>query len=185
MSEQHGFDDIEPVPEQPEPVEQYGIATIPYGMPVTNIVDATRVVSVLQLLRDTAGRKRAQAEQEATLLEREADRIEATYTPALAAFTRSQLAGKVKSITLATGQGGDKPARMGFRTVKGGLRIVDKEAAVAWAELEKLNDLLAVEVVTKPIADRFKAWYEAHKKETGEVPDGCIVEPDKESFRVS
>ena len=163
-----------------EGLAQRGIARIPWDFAVECVEDAGIVVGAIQLRRDTARRIREQAEQMAAQAEREADRIEERFTPALRTVTERAIAGgKTKSIKLITGQGGDAPTVMGFRKVTGGLRIVDKDKALAWAK-EELPDAVNVKTVETPVAATLKTHYE----DTGEIADGCEVVPDDNRFYV-
>jgi len=165
-------------------LEQRGIARVPFGLLVQTEQDAAVVVGAIQLRRDTASRIREQANQMATQAKREANRLEELFRGQLSAYTlKATASGKARSIKLVTGQGGDKPTQMGFRTVKGGLRIVDADAAMNWVQHNGEGDEASAEFVKEtvryaPVADTFKA----HFADTGEVPDGCIVTEDEQRF---
>jgi len=161
---------------------QRGIGRIPFDLVVESEQDAAIVVGAIQLRRDTARRIREQAEQMAAQAEREADRIEERFTPALRSFTERAIeGGTARSIKIITGQGGSAPTAMGFRKVAGGLRIVDKDAAMAWAIDESIEaDAVSVKTVMAPVAAAFKAHYDA----TGEIPGGCEVTESEDRFYV-
>ena len=164
-------------------LEQRGIARVPFGLLVQTEQDAAVVVGAIQLRRDTASRIREQANQMATQAEREADRLEELFRGQLSAYTlKATASGKSKSIKLVTGQGGSAPTQMGFRTVKGGLRIVDKDKAMRWAAEEltssQIEQCITVKQIQTPVADAYKARF----AETGELPDGCIVTEDEQRF---
>jgi len=111
-------------------MEGRGLARVPFDLMIQTEQDAAVVVGAIQLRRDTARRIREQAEQMAAQAEREADRLEDRFTPQLRNFTERSIGdGKKKSIKLVTGQGGSLPTTLGFRSVKGGLRIVDEKKA--------------------------------------------------------
>ena len=166
-------------------LEFRGIARVPWGLTIQTEADAAVVVGAVQLRRDTAQRRRAQTEKLAAQEERDAERIEERYRGQLSAFTLIALAGQtVKSIALVTGQGGDKPTRMGFRNVPGGLRIVDKDKAMQWAAenltSSEIEECIIVKQTQTPVAEAYKARF----AETGEIPDGCNVVPDEQRFYI-
>jgi len=156
-----------------------GLRRVPRDFLIVSEHDAAYVVGEIQRRRDWA----AQMESVAAQVRQDADRLEQYFAGQLEAFTARQIKGtRAKSIKLVTGQGGSEPARLGFRKVKGGLRIVDKEAAIAWAREccsdEEYADYVRERVIESPVADRFKQ----HFAETGECPGGCEVVEDEEKF---
>jgi hypothetical protein len=174
----------------------YGIAAVPLDLPVTTTGEAERVVAAILERRDKAKELRDRVKvltDRANALIADCDSDEKIvfdcYEARLRAFVLAHLPknrkGEFKSKTLKLLTG-----KANLRDVPGGLRVKDDEKAVKWAEQqapEIRNALLAVNVQMTPIADAFKAYYEARLRTPDgcEVPDGCIVEPDKESFRVS
>ena len=162
-------------------VESHGLMAVPYNLAVTTEKDAAFVVGAIQLRRGTAERIKAQANAMAAQIERDADRLETHFAGQLEGYTREHLVGKAKSIKIVTGQGGEKLAVMGFRTVRGGLRIEDKEKALDWGgEQENELDFVNVKTTYAPIAAAFKKHFET----TGEMPAGCLLKDDTESFTI-
>lgn len=84
---------------------------------------------------------------------------------------KSLLHGK-KTLKLLTGT-------LSFRKVPGGLKVVDEKAAIAWA---KLNKVPAVE--EKVVEKLSKDFLQKHMEATGELPDGCEVKEEYQSFSV-
>ena len=166
------------IPFPPEPdVSQFGLAQVPLSLIIREERDAVLVLAAIQLRRDTARRIREQAEQMAAQAERAAAWIEERFKQQLEGFTRSRLTGKAKGIKLITGQGGNEPTVMGFRTSPTRLKIVDQEQAVANAPSA---EFIRTKVTNEPIADKFKE----HWLTTGEIPAGCEVVPKQEVFYI-
>jgi len=124
---------------------------------------------------------REQAQAMIDAVERYKDWLDRRFEPQMRAYVKHKLAGsKTKSLKLMTGHSAE-PARVGFRKVKGGLRITDPDKVVEWAlRRENYVDMVAQRTVFKPIAEKVKQYF----AETGEVPPGCEVKPDEETFYV-
>lgn len=82
---------------------------------------------------------------------------------------------KGKSIKLLTGT-------LGFRSVKGGPRVVDKDAVIAWASSDEIErgSFLAYETVVKVNTDAVKDYVAS----TGEIIPGVEIKDDEERFYV-
>ena len=167
-----------------EDADHAGVALprVPYGMAVEMLRDAGLVVGALQDCDATEARIQAQADTMKNAVRRYRDWLWRQYEYPLKQLAASELQGKKqKSLKLLTGQGGDKPAKLGFRTVKGSLRIVNKEEAVQWADRDDTTvGFIKTLTEHKPIAAKFKEHFE----QTGEIPDGCEVTEDEERFYV-
>ena len=85
-------------------------------------------------------------------------------------YGRRQRAAGRKSLSLPTGT-------VRTREVRGSLVVTNADAAVAWAEANA-PDLLTVTVSLN------KAAAKRHLAETGELPDGCEVAPDRLSVAI-
>ena len=85
-------------------------------------------------------------------------------------WTRGNLPRKKKSIKLLTGT-------VGFRSLKGGLAVDDKEAIIEWA---RVNCPAAI----KTIEDISKTGLNEYFEKTGDVPDGCILLDASDKFYV-
>ena len=119
---------------EPDTLRQYNIAPIRFGFAVTDRESATVLVGGIQLRRDTAKRIMEQAAEMAGQLTRDAGWLAHSYQMSLRAVTCALTVGTGrKSINLVTGQGDDKPVRMGFYTVSGTLKIEDADKAMRWA----------------------------------------------------
>lgn len=162
------------------------VRSVPRGLQVTDTTSAKLVVAAIQAARLAAANSRAQGEAMAAVAERYADWLGSTYAVQLQAVVRAETGERGgKSIKLLTGVTAE-PAKVGFRTAPGGLRIVDAEAAVAWAREQfdphEADGFVRVpEPKPSPIAAKFKQWYE----DTGECPPGCIVQEPEERFTIS
>ena len=66
--------------------------------------------------------------------------------------------------------------KFGRRKVNTRLKVEDKKAVIAWAEAEGLKGLLDY----KP--QIIKAELDAHFKSSGEIPEGCEVEPEHDRY---
>jgi len=162
------------------------VPQVPWNFVPAKKEDAEFIIAAVQQIRAGCVHRTAQVAEMNAVAERLADSLEARYRPALEAIVKTELAGgKAKSIKLVTGVT-DKPTRAGFRTVTGGLRIVDKDAAVAWADEEFATDaetlaaFVKERVVRSPVAQPFKDHY----GDTGEVPGGCEVVADEDKFYI-
>lgn len=169
-----------------ETVQSHGLMAVPYDLVVDGDGPAALVVRAAQTRLAMANALESQVASVTAKLRNDAARIEDRFRLQLEAYTRSKLVGKAKSTKLITGAGGDKPTVLGFRTVKGGFRITDKDAALNWAldwaqetQLDAEKFLKLTETVA-PVADKFKA----HFAGTGEIPDGCEVVEDVEKFYI-
>ena len=78
--------------------------------------------------------------------------------------------GKKKSRALVHGT-------VGWRKKGGGLSVTDVEALLAWARAQPVEAEL-LRIKEEPALSAIKKHYAA----TGEVPDGCDVEPEVEEF---
>jgi len=168
-----------------ETVQSHGLMAVPYDLVVDGDGPAALVVRAAQTRLAMANALESQVASVTAKLRNDAARIEDRFRLQLEAYTRSKLVGKAKSTKLITGAGGDKPTVLGFRTVKGGLRIVDDAGALEWVAKNVEGDEARAEFVKetiryKPIADAFKR----HFKATGEIPDGCEVVEDVEKFYI-
>lgn len=81
--------------------------------------------------------------------------------------------------------GGKKKSRkllhgtVGWRSKGGGLSVTDAEALLAWARAQPV-EAEVLRIKEDPALKAIKALFEA----TGEVPDGCDVEPETEEFNL-
>lgn len=102
---------------------------------------------------------------------READEAAAFFLPLLEQWARANPPAKGKTIRLPTGA-------LSFRTVPGGPRLADPDAALAWARQNKPELIVVKESVR--ISD-LKSWIEASG---GELPDGVEIADARETFDV-
>jgi phage host-nuclease inhibitor protein Gam len=101
------------------------------------------------------------------------DSFRAYFDPQAEHFARLVLdaaGGKTKTLKTLGGS-------FSFRTVPGGLRVIDKDAALQWAK-EHAPALVEVKTVESLPAAALKS----HLQTTGEVPAGCEIADDRESF---
>jgi len=162
------------------------VPSVPWNFVPATIGDVTFLVAAVQQIRAGIAHRTAQVAEMNAVAERLAEALEGRYLSGdgpVAAIVRGELAGgKAKSLKLVTGVS-DTPTVAGFRRVPGGLRIVDKDAALTWAEGEtadaqgRLVRRRVVETVA-PVAAEFAAYH----KSTGEVPGGCEVVEPRETF---
>lgn len=64
---------------------------------------------------------------------------------------------------------------VGFRKCGGGLKVVDKDAVLKWCQAQPIETGV-LRVKEEPAVDAIKRHY----GNTGEVPPGCDVEPERE-----
>jgi len=153
---------------------------VPWHLVIIDKSSAALVVGAMQDCKSMQAAIQAQADRMKAAVERYAACLHERHDNQLREFTGQALDGKkVRSIELITGHG-DKPAVVGFRSVTGGLRIVDKDAAKVWAEENNLPEYITRKVVESPVADAYKEYY----AETGEIPDGCEVVAKHDKFFV-
>ena len=81
-----------------------------------------------------------------------------------------RIGGKAKSVDVLGG-------RFAFRFVPGGLRKVSKDEVLEWAEIHA-PELITTKVLEDVSADALKT----HWKTTGEVPAGCELVDDRQTF---
>lgn len=150
-----------------------------HNLIIQNVDDVAFAVGEQLRYRHAVAALKAQFAAKIAQAERYVESVEQARRPVIEELVRREVAGqKTKSLKLNTAAG-PEPTRVGFRKKPGGLKIVDEKAAVAWAEGGP-DGLLVERVVVKPVADAFKAYFAA----SGEIPDGCIVQEDSETFYV-
>lgn len=102
---------------------------------------------------------------------READEAAAFFLPLLEAWARQNPPRKGKTIRLPTGA-------LAFRSVPGGPRLANPDAALAWARQNKPE---LIEVRERVTISTLKDWIEASG---GELPDGVEIADAREAFEV-
>lgn len=102
----------------------------------------------------------------------ELERVEARFLLPLEDWARANPPKKGKTIKTLAGN-------LSFRTVKGGMRVTDKAAALEYARAER-PELLRVKMIEELDAEKAKA----HALETGEVVPGLEWVEDREVFDV-
>lgn len=102
---------------------------------------------------------------------READEAAAFFLPLLEAWARQNPPRKGKTIRLPTGA-------LSFRSVPGGPRLADPEAALSWARQNKPE---LIEVKERVTITALKGWIESSG---GELPDGVEMTDARETFDV-
>jgi len=165
-------------------LEQQGLAVRAPAAALATLADAERVVGDILRLEAAADCLEQQYADVVAKLRRFAGFLRTASEPALRAFAAEQLEGKkAKSLALVTGVG-EKPTKIGFRKLPGGLRVVEPEKALAWAdetfEEPEHAEFVRVTVKRAPVADRFKAHY----ADTGEIPPGCEASEDEDKFYI-
>lgn len=101
---------------------------------------------------------------------REVADLEGLFLPQLEEWARQNPPRKGKTIRLPTGA-------LAFRTVPGGPRVADEEAALSWA---RQHLPAAVQVRERVIAAEIKGYVAA----TGELPPGVELAEERETFSV-
>ena len=160
------------------------VTRVPWDYPVQTIEDATFIIAAKLQAKVAIASMRAQTEAKIAVMERYCDSLDSRYQLPIEHIVKRELAGGTKkSMSLVTGVG-SVPTKVGFRSVKGTLKVVNAASAVAWAKEcewgEGTPPFVKTEEVIKPIAATFKA----HFKATGEVPPGTEITEDEERFFV-
>lgn len=122
-------------------------------------------------------KQRIQSQAAAIVAQLDSDRagLERMHEADLQEFVKNLLAGgKRKSLTLLQGT-------CGFRTVPGGLRVSDANAAETYA---KKREWICEIVTLRFDAADYRKIAERELQETGEVLPGCDVVPERESFSI-
>jgi phage host-nuclease inhibitor protein Gam len=105
-------------------------------------------------------------------LEGERDGFRAQFLVPLQQWAEANLPKKGKTIHLLTGS-------LSFRRVKGGTRIVDRQALLNWCE-----DHL-VEAVTLTMQKGIDAEVvRAHYEDSGEIPPGVMLQEERDEFYI-
>ena len=114
--------------------------------------------------------------QSARLIERARARrkgLEMRFGDELRRYASSRTVGmRQRTLTLVT-------ADCSFRKVPGGIRVVDKERAQAWADAH-----LPTAIATKVVKSLIDAEIKEHVAATGELPPGVEQVEDRETFVV-
>jgi phage host-nuclease inhibitor protein Gam len=103
--------------------------------------------------------------------ERDVASAERFFLPLLEAWARQHPPKKGKTIRLTTGA-------LVFRSVPGGPRLADPDAALAWARANKPE---LIEVKERVTITALRGWIEASG---GELPDGVEIVDARETFDV-
>lgn len=101
---------------------------------------------------------------------KEAERAREFFEPHLESYFQDNPPKKGKSTKLASGT-------LGYRTAKGGIRIIDQVMLVEWAAETDPTMILTVTKRTVAAAEA-----KAHYRATGEIPAGCDLTEDSENF---
>lgn len=94
------------------------------------------------------------------------------YEQELEAFARSQLTGDRKSTMLANG------IKLSFRRIAPKLEVRDEDAFLDWAKAWLPEAVKVTESVAKTTVNE-------HWKDTGEIPQGCEVAPERTGFYIN
>lgn len=152
--------------------ETHPLAESSYGEPwrVTDEQRAAWATDKVLAARERLARVKAACQAMIDDAAREAQDVEAFFLPLLEEWARNNPPRKGKTIRLLTGA-------LSFRTVPGGPRVTDAEAALSWAKAEYADLVIVSERLdVNGIKDYVKA--------SGDVPPGVeIIEP-RESFDV-
>ena len=141
---------------------------------VDNEEKAAWLVRKVNQARERAEKAKEWAAREFERAEAEEARLMARFGAELERFARARLAGgKKRSFSLPSGT-------VGFRKAPARLAVDDDAAALEWAKQNAPAAVVivpAVEKLSKPdLSIAFKA--------TGEIPSGCHVEDEHDSFSV-
>lgn len=113
-----------------------------------------------------------QHERARAALVREREALDGLFLVPLQQWVEVNMPRKGRTIHLLTGS-------ISFRRVKGGPRVVDSAACLAWAT-EALPDAVVTHVTRKVDAQAIKE----HVRETGEIPPGVQIAEDAERLYV-
>lgn len=151
----------------------------PLAPPEFHIDSDDRVEWLLGKLADLdarADRVKRNAEEILADIQRQQERLLARFGRELEDYCRQKLGPEPRSKTLKFLQG-----KVNWRTVKGGPRLVDHEAALAFLDEHDEYFERCVTVTPRVRASDYIALVE----ETGELLPGIEVVPDREAFYVN
>ena len=132
----------------------------------------------MYLLRQEIALVKAQHEELLTRLISDLSSSEAYFLPHIKHWAAPQVAGaKRKSIILPYGT-------VQFRTVKAGVQIADKEAAIAWAQGACLDSALRTVTTVSLDAEEYKRIAMLRLSTLGEIVPGIITTEAHEAFSV-
>ena len=99
--------------------------------------------------------------------------LEWRFGKQLEGWARQNLPSGKKSVKLLTGT-------LAFRKVSESLEVVDEAALMSWAQGDcpEAYKVKMVETIDKKVVKE-------HWKKTGEIPPGCDIKPESESFSIS
>jgi hypothetical protein len=133
---------------------------------------ASWAVNKILSYEETRARIKAQADRMLADIDRREASFRERFEPELARWAEERMPKHRRFVDTLAG-------RIGFRLVKGGPRIVDREAATEWAK-EHLPGAVFSEMVLKLDARRVKEHVEKH----GELPPGVDFTPDEDRLYV-
>jgi phage host-nuclease inhibitor protein Gam len=139
---------------------------------VVNEEHAAWVVNRILTVEEKIARLEAQYKKASAALAREKEALEARFMAPLEAWAEANLPRKGRTIHLLTGS-------LSFRAVKGGPRVADSAATLAWAS-EALPDAVITQTTRKVDAAAVKAYV----MDTGEIPPGVEIIEDAQRFYV-
>lgn len=144
----------------------------PGGFHVDSKAAAEWVIDKMIALDERAARLDAQYKAMRAAIARDRESLDRRFSSELRAWAAENMPAKSKTLHLLTGS-------VSFRTVRGGPRIADNAAVLAWAQ-GALPDAVVPQVSLKLDAAAVKA----HVKETGEIPPGVEIADDREEMYV-
>jgi phage host-nuclease inhibitor protein Gam len=132
----------------------------------------------IYLLRSEIALLEAQHKERTVRLNSELTQTEGYFLPQLEHWSAQQIAGeKRKSLILPHGT-------VQFRTVKAGVKVVDKEAAIAWAQSACMDDAVKIVTTTTLDTEEYKRIALHRLTTLGEVVPGILTTEAHESFSV-
>ena len=138
---------------------------------VTDHASAAWVTDKMQSWRSEIERIKATAAAEVKRREAMIQYFTQRFEQELEAFARSQLSGDRKTTVLSNG------IKLSFRKIAPKLDVRDEGAFLDWAKAWLPEAVVVKESVSKTAVN-------GHWKDTGEIPQGCEVQPERVGFYI-
>lgn len=138
---------------------------------VTDHASASWVTDKMQSWRAEIERIKTTADAEIKRREAMINYFTQRFEQELEAFARSQLVGDRKTTVLANG------IKLSFRKIAPKLEVLDEDAYLEWAKAWLPEAVVVKESVSKTAVN-------GHWKDTGEIPQGCDVQPERVGFYI-
>lgn len=138
---------------------------------VTDHASASWVTDKMQSWRSEIERIKATAAAEVKRREAMIQYFTLRFEQELESFARSQLSGDRKTTVLSNG------IKLSFRKIAPKLDVRDEDAFLDWAKAWLPEAVVVKESVSKTAVN-------GHWKDTGEIPQGCEVQPERVGFYI-